>query len=149
MKSVTLALQRNEMDMASARLLFDELLRQTKELDVKRKYIHQNCEIASNKDFENATVKILNGEENALKKQTNFNFHKTEWYTQRTKKNKINQMTKLKTWVQKQRCTTITKHTVYMSKDEMALGTRVKVSDNLEIAYVRNGSTINDFASVM
>ena len=33
MKSVTLALQRNEMDMASARLLFDELLRQTKELD--------------------------------------------------------------------------------------------------------------------
>ena len=66
MKSVTLALQRNEMDMVSARLLFDELLRQTKELDVKRKYIPQNCEIASNKDFENGTVKILNGEENAL-----------------------------------------------------------------------------------
>ena len=35
-------------------------------LDVKRKCIHQNCEIASNKDFENGTVKILNGEENAL-----------------------------------------------------------------------------------
>ena len=66
MKSVTLALQRNEMDMASARLLFDELLRQTEELDVKRKYIHQNCDIASNKDFENGTVKILSGEENAL-----------------------------------------------------------------------------------
>ena len=37
----------------------------TMELDVK-KFIHQNCDIASNKDFKNGTVKILNGEENAL-----------------------------------------------------------------------------------
>ena len=38
LKSVTLALQRDEMDMASVRLLFDELLRTIPKLDAKDRY---------------------------------------------------------------------------------------------------------------
>ena len=49
-KSVTVVLQRNEIEVASTRLLFAELLRQIEKLDFKKKYIHKNCDIARRKE---------------------------------------------------------------------------------------------------
>ena len=45
MKSVTIALQRSDMDMDSARTLFDELLKTVENFDRNKKYIHKNCAI--------------------------------------------------------------------------------------------------------
>ena len=63
LKSVTLALQRSDMDMASARLLLDEIIKKVS-IDGRKKYIHVNSSIVKNKDFENGVVKILNSDEN-------------------------------------------------------------------------------------
>ena len=66
MKSVTIALQRSDMDMDSARTLFDELLKTVENFDRNKKYIHNNCAIAKNNSFENAIVKLQSGDECAL-----------------------------------------------------------------------------------
>ena len=66
MKSVTIALQRSDMDMDSARTLFDELLKTVENFDRNKKYIHKNCAIAKNNSFENSIVKLQSGDECAL-----------------------------------------------------------------------------------
>ena len=66
LKSVTLALQREDIDMASFRLLFDELLRKVPNLDPRKRYIYVNCDIAKNPEFESGVVKILNSEEGSM-----------------------------------------------------------------------------------
>ena len=62
MKSVTIALQRSDMDMDPARTLFDELLKTVENFDRNKKYIHKNCAIAKNNSFENAIVKLQSGD---------------------------------------------------------------------------------------
>ena len=56
-ETVTVALQRNEIEMASTRLLFADLLRRIEKLNIKKQYIHQNCDIATHKEkLENGNV---------------------------------------------------------------------------------------------
>ena len=62
LKSVTIALQRSDIDIAGARLLLDQLLN-VKNLDSQGKYITTDCDIAKNPQFESGVIKILNDEE--------------------------------------------------------------------------------------
>ena len=66
-KSVTLALQKNDMDMGTVRLLLDELIKSMDNgFDARKKYVHMNSTITKNKDFEHGIVKITNGAELSL-----------------------------------------------------------------------------------
>ena len=76
LKSVTLALQREDIDMASVRLLFDELLRKVPNLDPRKRYINVNCDIAKNPEFESGVVKILNSEEGSMSVNEQLSYRK-------------------------------------------------------------------------
>ena len=56
LKSVTIALQRSDIDIAGARLLLDQLLN-VKNLDSQGKYITTDCDIAKNPQFESGAIK--------------------------------------------------------------------------------------------
>ena len=64
--SVTKALQRENLDLAGARLLFNETLKKLSNFDAKKRYIHENAEIIKFKDFENGCVKIIEQHEDDL-----------------------------------------------------------------------------------
>ena len=57
LKFVTLALQRDDMDMESVRRLFSELLRTIPKLDAKDRYLKPNSQIIKCPDFEQGIVK--------------------------------------------------------------------------------------------
>ena len=66
-KSVTLALQKSDMDMGSARFLLDGLIKSiNNSFDACKKYVHMNSTITKNKVFENGIVKITNEAELSL-----------------------------------------------------------------------------------
>ena len=66
LKSVTLALQRDDMDRASVRHLLDELLRINPKLDAKDRYLKPNSQIVKCPVFEQNIVKVSNGNEAAM-----------------------------------------------------------------------------------
>jgi len=59
LNSVTVALQKDDIDMSSVRLLFDEVLRRVESLDKQHKYLHTDSPIVKDPDFENGIVKII------------------------------------------------------------------------------------------
>ena len=61
--SVTLALQRESIDLSSTRLLFDEVVNRVPELDMYMKYLAPNASIIAMPNFENGVVKILDENE--------------------------------------------------------------------------------------
>ena len=58
-KSVTVAMQKSDLDLASTRTLLDELFKCVPNLDSNKKYIYPNASIVKNKDFENGIVKVI------------------------------------------------------------------------------------------
>ena len=66
LKSVMLVFQRDDMDMAPVRHLFDELLRAIPKLDAKLRYLKPNSQIIKCPEFEQGIVKISNGKEAAM-----------------------------------------------------------------------------------
>ena len=66
LNSVTVALQRESIDMASVRLLFNEILKNFPDLDKNNKYLSQNSAIVKDKHFEAGVVKIQEGNEEGL-----------------------------------------------------------------------------------
>ena len=61
--SVTLALQRESIDLSSTRLLFDEVVNRVPELDMDMKYLAPNASIIASPNFENGVIKILDKNE--------------------------------------------------------------------------------------
>ena len=61
--SVTLALQRESIDLSSTRLLFDEVVNCVPELDMDMKYLAPNASFIASPNFENGVVKILDENE--------------------------------------------------------------------------------------
>ena len=60
LKSVTVALQGEDIDLCDARALFDEILEEYKEPEFKR-YLDKKAQIVHCKAFDNAVVKCLSG----------------------------------------------------------------------------------------
>ena len=65
-KSVTVAMQKPDLDLASTRTFLDELFKCVPNLDSNKKYIYPNASIIKNKDFENRIVKVSNGRDDCL-----------------------------------------------------------------------------------
>ena len=61
--SVTLALQRDNLDLSSVRLLIDETMKKFKRLDPHQKYLVKDASIVKSNHFENGVVKIIDGME--------------------------------------------------------------------------------------
>ena len=70
-KSVTVAMQKSDQDLASTRTLLDELFKCVPNLDSNKKYIYPNASTVKNKDFENGRVKVSNGRDDCLSVQEN------------------------------------------------------------------------------
>ena len=66
LNSVSVALQKEKLDMSTARLLIDETAKKFPKLDPENKYLGKNARIVKNKHFETGIVKILDGKENEL-----------------------------------------------------------------------------------
>ena len=64
LKSATIALQKRDLDIASAKLLLSETIKKILELDANLLYVHDKASIIKCKDFENGIAKICNGEDN-------------------------------------------------------------------------------------
>jgi hypothetical protein len=64
-QSVTLKLQSDDLDLSDSRALFDAI---TEKYPSMGHYLHENAEIVTHPIFENAIVKILNGQTSTLKK---------------------------------------------------------------------------------
>ena len=58
--SVTVALQRNNLDPAAVHLLFDETCKKNPDIDCQHKYLGRNAKNAKSNHFENG-IKILKG----------------------------------------------------------------------------------------
>ena len=67
LNSVTVALQRENMDLSNVRMLFHETLKKFLELDRNNEYIVNNASIVESKHFENGIMKVLEGRENEMK----------------------------------------------------------------------------------
>ena len=67
LNSVTVALQRENLDLSNVRMLFNETLKKYPELDRNNEYIVKDASIVKSKHFENGIIKILEGRENEMK----------------------------------------------------------------------------------
>ena len=59
-------MQKDDINTAEERLLFDEIILQFPKMDPNMKYIHKNAQIAKSYHFENGSVKILDGKKSYL-----------------------------------------------------------------------------------
>ena len=70
MKSSQLSLmseQKSDMDMGTARLLLDELIKSMdNSFDARKKYVHMISTITKNKDSQNGIVEVTNGADLSL-----------------------------------------------------------------------------------
>ena len=66
LRSVTKALQRENIDLSSVRALFDETCRKFKNIDKENKYLGSNARVIKSRPFESGVVKILEQRENDL-----------------------------------------------------------------------------------
>ena len=71
LNSVTVALQRENLDLSNVRMLFNETLRNIPELDRNNEYIVKDASIVKSKHFENGIIKILEGRKNEMKMTEN------------------------------------------------------------------------------
>ena len=59
--------QKSDMDMGTARLLLDELIKSMdNSFDARKKYVHMISTITKNKDFQNGIVEVTNGADLSL-----------------------------------------------------------------------------------
>ena len=66
MISVTMAIQKDDINMSSLRILFDEVTVAVTKFDKDRKYLFPFSPIVRSPDFENGNVKIVDGKKSKL-----------------------------------------------------------------------------------